>query len=157
MKEIRIRTGTLFDMKKLQELSAETIVEVCNSDYNEEQIQIWVSTLDNSCRWYSIFTNQLVLVAHIHGKTVGFCTLDNGTHIDLFYVHKDYQRCGIAQKLFLELEKKALENNQTEISVEASLTAKPFFEKIGFRLVQNQTVVKKGVEFINFMMKRKIY
>jgi putative acetyltransferase len=37
--------------------------------------------------------------------------------------------------------------------VEASITAKPFFEKRGFQLMEKQTVVLRGVEFINYKMK----
>jgi len=39
---------------------------------------------------------------------------------------------------------------------EASITAKPFFEKHGFRVMTEQTIVRKGVELTNFKMERKI-
>jgi putative acetyltransferase len=40
------------------------------------------------------------------------------------------------------------------LTVDASITAKPFFERRGFRVVQQQSVVLRGQHFINFHLRR---
>jgi putative acetyltransferase len=43
-----------------------------------------------------------------------------------------------------------------ELRTDASITARPFFERHGFELVQVQTVVVRGVSMRNFRMKRNV-
>ena len=40
--------------------------------------------------------------------------------------------------------------------VEASITARPFFESHGFAMVTPQVVVCRGVEFVNYRMERML-
>jgi putative acetyltransferase len=52
-------------------------------------------------------------------------------------------------------ERNPSKNNHIHlIYAEVSITAKPFFEKSGFRVVTQQTIVRNGVELINFKMER---
>lgn len=49
------------------------------------------------------------------------------------------------------------ENNHIHhIFSEVSITAKLFFEKWGFRIVTQQTIVRKNVELTNFKMERTV-
>ena len=41
-----------------------------------------------------------------------------------------------------------------KITVHASITARPFFEKRGYRLVRSQTVERRGVQMQNFHMEK---
>lgn len=50
----------------------------------------------------------------------------------------------------LESETKKL--NLLEIDTEASITAKPFFELEGYKMVCSQTVERKGVKLTNSKM-----
>lgn len=42
------------------------------------------------------------------------------------------------------------------IFTEASITARPFFERQGFRVVREQTVSRQGVSMINFVMEKDL-
>ena len=55
--------------------------------------------------------------------------MENNDYIDFLYVHKDYQRHGIADRLYFEIEKEAIKRNATILSSDVSETAKRFFEK----------------------------
>lgn len=72
----------------------------------------------------------------------------------LFYqtVHVDYQRKGIATILCQHLEQ-ITENN---ITTQASITARPFFEKRGYRVVRKQQVKRQDVFLTNFWMEKQI-
>ncbi len=153
---IALRKGTLQDLNELQKLFVETVESVCCADYNEDQINVWTSSVKNTQRWNEILTNQMVLVAQCNDKIVGFSSLDNTNYIDLLYVHKDYQEQGIAKKLYMAIEKIAVQHNQTELSSDVSITARPFFEKLGFMVTKKQTVLRQNVELTNFKMTKKL-
>jgi|SRR5690606_5745489 len=150
-----IRKGNLSDKRELQTLCVESILEVCKPDYSTEQLSVWSSGINNKKRWQNIFANQLVLVAQKNGHIKGFCTLD-GNYIDLFYVHKDHLRQGIARKLFAEIEKSAKQQGHIELTSDVSKTARPFFERMGFIVKTEQIVEIKGVEMTNYKMSKAI-
>ncbi|MEO8583265.1 MAG: GNAT family N-acetyltransferase [Flavitalea sp.] len=105
MTQITIREGHLGDLLELQQLFVYTISNVCQTDYDNKQIIAWIATIENYQRWQDILKNQFVLVAQDKESITGFCSLDNGNYIDLLYVHKDYQRQGIAHRLYDDIEK----------------------------------------------------
>jgi putative acetyltransferase len=147
-----IRKGQLEDLAELQFIFVETIKSVCKTDYNSEQIEVWTYSIKNKERWNEIIINQLVLVAQIENKIVGFTSLAHGNYIDLLYVHKDYQKQGIAYKLYTSIEDVAKQQGQTTLKSDVSKTAKPFFEKVGFEVINEQIVIRQGIELTNFKM-----
>ena len=154
-----IRKGQLVDLAELQKLFLETITEICKADYNDNQINAWTSDTKsnrNKQRWIDILTKQFVLVAHINNEIVGFATLDNGNYIDLLYVHKNHQRQGIADSLYENIENEAKRQNQSSLTSNVSKTARPFFEKVGFEVTKEQTVVLQNMELTNYKMEKKI-
>ena len=151
-----IREGHLNDIKELQSLFVETISVICKVDYDEEQIEIWTSSIKKQDRWLDILTNQYLLVAEDNEKILGFCSLDKENYLDFLYVHKDHQRQGIANKLYVEIEKEVTRKEQKIITSDVSKTALPFFEKVGFEVITEQTVEIEGVKLINYKMTKKI-
>jgi putative acetyltransferase len=151
-----IRKGQLEDLAELQLLFVETIKSVCKTDYNSEQIEVWTNSIKNKKRWNEIMINQFVLVAQIENRIVGFTSLDKGNYIDLLYVHRDYQEQGIARKLYTNIEELAKQQGQIELKSDVSKTAKPFFEKVGFKVLNEQIVVRQNIELINFKMTKKL-
>jgi putative acetyltransferase len=151
-----IRKGQLEDLAELQLLFVETIKSVCKTDYNSEQIEVWTNSIKNKKRWNEIMINQFVLVAQIENRIVGFTSLDKGNYIDLLYVQRDYQEQGIARKLYTNIEELAKQQGQIELKSDVSKTAKPFFEKVGFKVLNEQIVVRQNIELINFKMTKKL-
>ncbi|WP_247716386.1 GNAT family N-acetyltransferase [Sinomicrobium weinanense] len=151
-----MRKGQLADLEELRQLFADTISTICRSDYNNEQIHVWASGIEDKDRWHRILTSQQVWVTQNNEKITGFCTLDKGHHIDLLFVHKDYQRQGIARELYNKIEKEAIQRGQSELTVNASITARPFFEKAGFEVLTKQKVIKQGIELTNYKMKKQL-
>ncbi|HCO2561379.1 TPA: GNAT family N-acetyltransferase [Escherichia coli] len=50
---------------------------------------------------------------------------------------------------------KPLIKSESELTVDASITAKPFFERYGFQTVKQQRVECRGTWFTNFYMRYK--
>ncbi len=151
-KKILIRLAKLNDLTALQELFVDTIEAVCRNHYSPEQIAVWTSSIENTQRWTDKLVKQYFIIAEIDNKIVGFASLENNEYLDFMYVHKDYQRQGIADNLYSEILAKAIKHGTTLLTSDVSITARPFFEKKGFKLIAEQKINIKGVEVINFKM-----
>jgi len=151
-----LRAGHSADLPELQQLFVATIRAVCASDYDDLQISAWVASIENEQRWVDMISNQYVVVATVKDFIIGFGTLDNGTHIDMFFVHKDYQGQGIAKSIYRQLEDEAIRQNQTSLSSDVSKTARAFFEKMGFTVLTEQTILRKSVTLTNYKMTKLI-
>lgn len=73
-----------------------------------------------------------------------------GGYLDRLYVHADYQGRGVASAICEELERPV----RGKIVTHASITAKPFFEKRGYRVVREQQVERRGVLLTNYVMEK---
>jgi putative acetyltransferase len=140
----------------MQQLYVDTIQSVCRQDYTQEQINVWISSVENTARWLNIINNQWVLLAKINNHLLGYGTLKDSHYIDLFYVHKEFLRQGIAGKLLEQLESQALKSQTEWLTADVSITAKPFFERNGFRVIAEQKNIIKKVELINFKMGKRL-
>ncbi|MBN8702558.1 MAG: GNAT family N-acetyltransferase [Bacteroidetes bacterium] len=150
--QLQIRKGQLTDLIELQQLFVETVRTVCKVNYNRHQIDVWAASVDNKLRWLAIIEQQFLLVACHQEKIVGFCSLTQLGCIDMLYVHKDWQRRGVAAQLYSAIEKEAKQNGHKRLISEVSITAKPFFERVGFSIETEQTVVRNEVELTNYKM-----
>lgn len=151
------KKATLSELEEMQKLFVETIQSVCKNDYNSEQIEAWISGVKNKERWIEIIEKQFVLLAIINNLIVGFGTLKDKNYIDLFYIHKDFQRQGIADKILNELELEAKKYNSKIITSDISITAKPYFEKKGFIVKAKQKNKRLNVELINYKMEKELF
>jgi putative acetyltransferase len=154
--KISIRFPELSDLAEMQKMFVDTISTICIEDYSPEQIKVWISLTENTQRWTDKLTSQYFLVAELDNKIVGYASLENNDYLDLLYVHKDYQRQGIADRLYSEIEKEAIKRKATVLSSDVSKTARRFFEQKGFETVAAQTNIIKDVEIINYKMTKKL-
>lgn len=154
--EINTREGNPYDLPEMLQLFKDTITMVCKKDYNADQLEAWKSGAENLERWKTVITEQYIVIAETQNKLVGFCTLNQGNYIDLMFVHKDFQHQGIASRLYSLIEKEALRQNQKLLTADVSKTAKPFFEKMNFKIIQEQTVNVKGVDLVNYKMEKSL-
>jgi putative acetyltransferase len=63
---------------------------------------------------------------------------------------------GVGRTLYGAVEREARAEGLRRIFTEASITARPFFERRGFRVVREQTVVVRGVAMTNFAMEKPL-
>ncbi len=138
----------------MQKMFVDTITTICRDDYTPEQIKVWTSSVENTQRWTDKLTSQYFLIAELDKKIVGYASLDNNDYIDFLYIHKDYQRQGIADRLYSEIEKEAVKRKATVLTSDVSETARRFFEKKGFKTIAPQTNIIKDVEIRNYKMSK---
>lgn len=91
-------------------------------------------------------------MAENEGVIAGFADLAPGGYFNRLYIHRDFQRMGIASELCLALENRARMQGIKELTVHASITARPFFEKRGYKLLREQRVIRRETELTNYVM-----
>jgi putative acetyltransferase len=141
------------DAKEIAELFYNTIHQINSKDYTGEQIKVWAPDLRYEF-WIKRVKEKNPFVAVENGQVVGFAELDPDGHVDCAYVHHQWQGKGVASKLLAEIEKEAQSLGVKRVYTEASITAKPFFEKRGFKVIKEQQVEKRGVKLTNFQMEK---
>lgn len=143
-------------LQDLVDLFYETVHVVAIKDYNQQQLDRWAPANVDAAAWKQRLNNNLCKVALSNTTVVGFAELTDDGHIDTMYVHKDHQRKGIAESLLKELLQIAAIRNYEVLTTEASITAKPFFEKNNFKVTQVKRKLYNGKEFINYKMVKEL-
>lgn len=138
------------DCEELLRLFYGTVHAVNARDYTKEQLDAWATGKEDAARWDASLRAHYALVAEESGKIVGFGDIDKTGYLDRLYVHKDFQGRGIASALCDRLEERA----KGKIVTHASVTAKPFFERRGYRAVREQRVERNGVFLTNYVMEK---
>lgn len=150
-----VRSFQASDLQDVLQLFYDTIQTVNCRDYTAEQIEVWSSgALQNPDRWLDRLQTSMTYVAEINGQLVGFTNLEQDGHIDLFYCHSHYQGQGVGSTLLRQIEATAHTQDIKRLFTEASITAKPFFQRRGFRVVREQQVERNAVQFRNFVMEK---
>lgn len=143
-----IRAYQSSDCKELTELFYNTVHTVNAKDYTKEQLDVWATGQVDLKKWDQSFQEQFSFVAVDNGIIAGFGDIDQMGYLDRLYVHSGYQKKGVATAICDQLESVV----QGNIVTHASITAKPFFEKRGYRVVCEQRVERQGIFLTNFVM-----
>ena len=139
------------DCRELSELFYNTVHTVNARDYRKEQLSVWATGTVDLERWNKSFQDHYTFVAVDQGMITGFGDIDKTGYLDRLFVHKDYQRKGVATAICDKLEQMA----QGDVVTHASITARPFFEKRGYKVVKEQKVERQGITLTNFVMKKE--
>ena len=153
VKKMFIREYQPSDCRELAELFYNTVHTVNAADYTKEQLDVWAAGQVDLDEWDQSFRKHFSIVAVEGGRIVGFGDIDQTGYLDRLYVHAGHQRKGIATAICNRLESSV----QGDIVTHASVTARPFFEKRGYRVVKEQQVARKGILLTNFVMIKERY
>jgi len=153
---MQIRLFQPKDATQIAQLFHDTVREINRRDYSTSQVEAWAPNDLNFRNWAETCTQRFTFVADDAGIIAGFGELEPNGHIDCFFCHKDYQGQGVGRLIYQAIETKAVELSLPRLLVEASITAKPFFERMGFTLINEQTVSARGETFINYLMEKEL-
>jgi len=140
------------DVPLLAEIFRAAIEELTGDDYSEAQQEAWASAADNEDEFGTRLADELTLVATYGGAAVGFGALADNMRIDMLYVHPAACGQGAGAMLCDALEKLAAARGTKELTVEASDTARGFFERRGFAARTRNTVSLAGEWLANTTM-----
>lgn len=138
------------DCQEITELFYNTVHTVNARDYTQRQLDAWAPGAADLENWNRSLLGHYSLVAVENGVIAGFGDIDETGYLDRLYVDADYQGQGIASAICDRLESWVTGN----IVVHASMTARGFFEKRGYRTLSEQQVERRGVLLTNYIMVR---
>jgi putative acetyltransferase len=144
------------DVPLLAEIFRASIEELTGDDYSKAQQEAWASAADDEGDFGARLAGELTLVATYDGAPVGFAALAGNKNIDMLYVHPVAAGQGAGAMLCDALEKLAAARGSKELSVDASDTARGFFEKRGFKAQQRNTVSLAGEWLANTTMTKAL-
>ncbi len=156
--DIEIREATEADIPLLHLVFELSVTGLCSRDYKPEQIHAWVARADMN-RWRELVESDLQFWVALESKSgfpAGFTSINKEGYLHSMFIHPDFKRQGIATMLLSQAEAFACHSDIPSIYAEVSLTARPFFEKQGYKVEREQTIIVNGVGMRNFVMRKLV-
>ncbi len=148
-----IRRYQASDCEETAELFYDTVHCVNAGDYTKEQLDAWATGEMDLVQWDLSLQAHYSMVAVEDEMIIGFGDIAQTGYLDRLYVHKDYQRQGVASMLCDQLEKAC---TVEKIVTHASITARPFFENRGYEVVRAQQVIRGNCILTNYLMEKRV-
>ena len=137
--DFTIREAQQTDTIALKELFQNTVLAVNSKDYSQAEVEDWASCGDDLSNIEEMIkTHYFIVAVNQQSQIVGFSSITSQGYLHSMFVHKDFQGKGIATMLLEEIERYAITAGIMRITSEVSLTARPFFEKKGYIVKEEQ-------------------
>lgn len=130
-----VRGYQMSDCKEITELFYNTVHTINAKDYTKEQLDVWATGQADLEKWNQSLQEHYSIVAIDNKIIVGFGDIDKDGYLDRLFVHSNYQGKGVATAICNQLEQAV----DGKITTYASITAKPFFEKRGYKSCKGTT------------------
>lgn len=151
-KMIKICRYSHNDISEICNMFCDTVRNINKRDYTLEQINAWAGGIDMD-KWDKSLSEHYSLEVKVLEKIAAFGDID-GAYLDRLYVHKDFQGFGYGKMILDSLEEYAIQSGYKRIWTCASITAKGFFEKYGYKVIRRQQVERKDVLLTNYVMEK---
>jgi putative acetyltransferase len=145
-----IRTYRPTDLDAVIAIFVGAIRKISSRDYNQAQIDAWAQV--DRDRWASRRLSRPTWIAVIGQSAVGFSDLEPDGHLDMMFVDPAHQGVGVGTSLLATVEAAARGHGLARLFTEASITARPFFQRRGFSVITPQAVEIRGQKLTNFRM-----
>lgn len=152
MMNVHIRRFRESDAAATARVFFDAVHRATRSFYDAAQRQAWAPRIPDTDAWHARIAPQIAYVAERDGVVIGFMTLRTDGHLDLAFVVPEAVGQGVAKALYDAILREALAAGITRLTTEASLMARPFFERQGWTVQCEQTVERDGVTLTRFLM-----
>ena len=153
---MKVRPYADADLAAVVQVFTTAVHGLCLTNYSEEQCEAWAPQPPDLGDWVKRLQPLRTIVAVEGGHVAGFISYEPNGHIDLLYVAPQYARRGVASSLYSRVETSLVSAGVAELSTEASLVARPFFERVGFMVTEEQEVSLRGSSFRRFAMRKLV-
>lgn len=133
-----------------------SIDELAEDDYDVGQRGAWAAAADDEADFAARLHAGLTIVATIEGVPAGFVSLAGRDHLDMLYVDPRRSRQGVATQLCVAIEKLAAARGARKLTVDASDTARAFFDGRGFEARHRQTIALGDYWLGNTRMEKNV-
>ena len=144
------------DAPLLAEIFRAAVTELTADDYSEAQQKAWASAAEDVAEFGKDLAGQLTLIATMEGSPIGFASLEGKDKIGMLYVHPAVAGQGVGAMLVDALEKLAGGRGVAKLKVDASDSARGFFEKRGYVAQQRNTVTVAGEWLANTTLQKQL-
>jgi putative acetyltransferase len=144
------------DTPVLAEIFRAAIAQLTVDEYSEAQQEAWASAAKDEDAFGKDLASQLTLIATLDGSPVGFASLEGKDKIGMLYVHPAVTGQGVGAMLVDALEKLAGGRGVARLSVDASDSARGFFEKRGYVAQQRNSVSLAGEWLANTTLHKQL-
>jgi putative acetyltransferase len=154
---MHLRLAVTTDAGAVAQLFHDAIRALSAADYSREQIEAWAGAPE-AARWRDRIDDQSheFWVAELDEALAGFCEFEPDGHVDTLYVSPDHARRGVATALLRRVHESAARLGLARLYTEASITARPMFERHGFRVIAPQNVAIRGTTLRNYQMEKPL-
>ena len=156
MSKAALRPFLPADGPALAEIFRASIEGLTGEDYSPAQQAAWAAMADDEDAFSARLAQNLTLVATVAGAPVGFAVLKGIDRIDMLYVHPAATGQGVAALLTNALEKLAGARGAKRLAVEASDTARGFFERCAFQAQRRGTASLGGEWLGSTVMEKRL-
>ena len=151
-----IRAALQSDAVELKNLFQNTVLAINRRDYSQAEVEDWASCGDDLSNIEDMIkTHYFIVAVNQQSEIVGFSSITPQGYLHSMFVHKNFQGEGIATMLLNEIEQYAITNGIMRITSEVSLTARPFFEKKGYIVEEEQKRKANQLSLTNFWMAKQ--
>jgi putative acetyltransferase len=154
MSDPLFRRYALSDLPAVIAVFQRSIHELAARDYSPAQLAAWSPETSDLDAWATRLATGGVFISERENQIVGFARIDESGVVDLLYVHPRFARHGIATALLSAVCAWARQRGIDRLRADVSITARPLFERKGFRVVRQQSIERHGVTLENFRMER---
>ena len=144
------------DLPQIMTVYREAIHTLAAPFYAREQLDAWAPPDQMVDRWEQRMAQVRTIVIEDEGMIAGFASYDLVGHLDLLFVHPRFARRGVATRLCAAVERELRAAGVSRIFTEASLAARVFFERNGFRVVAEESVECRGAYLRRYAMDKEI-
>lgn len=154
--QLTVRAYSAADVGALFRVFAASIHALATTHYSEAQRRAWIGAEPDLEQWNKRFLRGQTLIAEQDGAIAGFIVYEPDGHIDMLFTDPAFARRGVAALLYGQAERSLAAAGINELFTEASLVARPFFEKQGFRVTEEQLAERGGVSLRRFAMRKAL-
>ena len=154
--DLSVRPYQSSDAAALSTLYEEAVRTLGVRDYSAIQIEAWASRTpspDDLDRRMQDGRTRLVATV---GDIAGFIDVEADGHIDLLYIAPAAAGQGVARTLLETAEALAPLSGAVRLYAEASETARPAFERLGFSVIARRDFEVAGVPIHNWAVEKSL-
>lgn len=123
--------------------------------YDSNQVAAWAATALDLEAWRDRFRTGGAFVVEADASIAGFVRVEAGGLVDLLYVHPDHERRGLGRALLVAACRWAQDQGASTVTAEVSLAALALFEVLGFVVLREQAIERRGATLTNYLMTRR--
>jgi putative acetyltransferase len=153
-----IRKTSLEDMKSVEDAHRRSILQICSKDYSDEQIEKFSGVKYTSDIWANSINNEYHISIEVKDNIEGLCHAKiredgDGEIVGLYFTEKVAGQ-GLGRKVVEMAFDYLYKYDPKRIVLTGTITAKPFYEKMGFVEVEKKQINCRGAILDCFKMEK---